>query len=120
MACRRLDVAEASAGRIMRTDPKGKVETMALDLGDLASVRSFAAEFLSRYDQLHGLVNNAGVMNTPQSTTSDGFEIQFGVNHLGLVRGESEPFELLVRDHIGRWRWPVCSYRCEDYLERTR
>jgi NAD(P)-dependent dehydrogenase (short-subunit alcohol dehydrogenase family) len=56
---------------------------MALDLADLASVRSFAATFVAKHDALHVLVNNAGVMNTPSGKTKDGFETQFGTNHLG-------------------------------------
>jgi retinol dehydrogenase-13 len=55
----------------------------ALDLGVLASVRAFAAEFLAEHDRLDVLINNAGVMNTPKGTTADGFETQIGVNHFG-------------------------------------
>jgi NAD(P)-dependent dehydrogenase (short-subunit alcohol dehydrogenase family) len=58
-------------------------ESLRLDLADLASVRSAAAEFKRRYDRLDLLINNAGVMNTPYRLTADGFELQFGVNHLG-------------------------------------
>jgi NAD(P)-dependent dehydrogenase (short-subunit alcohol dehydrogenase family) len=46
-------------------------------------VRDFARDFLAAFSQLNGLVNNAGVMNTPYGRTVDGFEMQFGVNHLG-------------------------------------
>jgi NAD(P)-dependent dehydrogenase (short-subunit alcohol dehydrogenase family) len=56
---------------------------MNLDLSDLNSVRDFASEFLSKQSVLHGLVNNAGVMFTPEGKTKDGFEIQLGTNHLG-------------------------------------
>jgi NAD(P)-dependent dehydrogenase (short-subunit alcohol dehydrogenase family) len=61
----------------------GSVEVMELDLASLDSVRRFAEAFLAKYDRLDGLVNNAGVMATPQGKTVDGFETQFGVNHLG-------------------------------------
>jgi NAD(P)-dependent dehydrogenase (short-subunit alcohol dehydrogenase family) len=61
----------------------GQVELLHLDLESLASVRTFAAEFLkASNNKLNILINNAGVMAIPESTTKDGFETQFGVNHL--------------------------------------
>ena len=54
-----------------------------LDLGSLASVRSFSDEFLRQNDRLDMLINNAGVMMPPYEKTTDGFELQFGTNHLG-------------------------------------
>jgi NAD(P)-dependent dehydrogenase (short-subunit alcohol dehydrogenase family) len=56
---------------------------MELDLASLASVRRFADAFLAKYDRLDGLVNNAGVALTPEGKTENGFDTQFGVNHLG-------------------------------------
>jgi NAD(P)-dependent dehydrogenase (short-subunit alcohol dehydrogenase family) len=61
--------------------PGARVELRRLDLGDLDSVREFAATF--PYERVDLLVNNAGVMALPCGTTADGFETQFGVNHLG-------------------------------------
>ncbi|MCX4878727.1 MULTISPECIES: oxidoreductase [unclassified Streptomyces] len=66
---------EAAAARV-----NGSVEVRRLDLADLASVREFAAGWQGDLDLL---VNNAGVMNIPESATKDGFETQFGTNHLG-------------------------------------
>jgi NAD(P)-dependent dehydrogenase (short-subunit alcohol dehydrogenase family) len=83
LACRRVAEGEKAKTQIEASGAKGKVEVMELDLASLASVRSFAAKFLSSHTQLHGLVNNAGVMNPPASKTKDGFELQFGTNHLG-------------------------------------
>ncbi|KAL1792264.1 hypothetical protein ACET3X_010015 [Alternaria dauci] len=61
----------------------GKVDLLHLDLESLASVRTFAAEFLKASGgKIHILINNAGIMAVPQSKTIDGFESQFGVNHL--------------------------------------
>jgi NAD(P)-dependent dehydrogenase (short-subunit alcohol dehydrogenase family) len=61
----------------------GKVELLLLDLNSLASVRQFAKEFLDTSgNKLNILINNAGVMATPEGTTEDGFETQFGTNHL--------------------------------------
>ena len=61
----------------------GTVELLPLNLADLGSVREFATEFSSKHPRLDLLVNNAGVMMTPLSQTEDGFEMQFGTNHLG-------------------------------------
>jgi NAD(P)-dependent dehydrogenase (short-subunit alcohol dehydrogenase family) len=83
MACRRVAEGEKQASVVRDEFPGAKVEVRKLDLGNLASVRKFAESFDAEFGDLHGLLNNAGVMNTPQSTTADGFEMQFGVNHLG-------------------------------------
>ena len=61
----------------------GTVELLALDLDSLQSVRECAIEFLRRSKQLHILINNAGVMACAEGVTKDGFETQFGTNHLG-------------------------------------
>jgi len=80
-ACRRVSAGEEATGHL--SGERGSVDVMALDLNSLASVRRFVTEFKERYKKLDGLVNNAGVMNTPKGETEDGFETQFGVNHLG-------------------------------------
>ena len=59
------------------------VELEELELGSLASVRAFAPRFLARHDRIDVLLNNAGVMACPLAHTSDGFELQFGTNHVG-------------------------------------
>ena len=63
--------------------PNANVETLEVDLASLASVRAFAERLLVAHDRVHILVNNAGVMCTPFGHTADGFELQFGTNHLG-------------------------------------
>ncbi|HLY27968.1 MAG TPA: SDR family NAD(P)-dependent oxidoreductase [Aggregatilineales bacterium] len=83
MACRSLERANAAANQVKALKPAGKVVVMPLDLGDLESVRAFAAEFLKQYDRLDLLINNAGVMVPPYGKTAQGFEQQFGINHLG-------------------------------------
>lgn len=80
-ACRRVRAGEEAFADLGQV--RGAVAVMALDLGSLASVRRFAEAFRARYDRLDGLVNNAGIMAPPKGTTEDGFETQFGVNHLG-------------------------------------
>ncbi len=83
MGVRRVKEGERVGAEIRREVPAAKLVVFQLELGDLASVRSFAAEVNRHYPKLQGLVNNAGVMNTPFGHTTDGFETQFGVNHLG-------------------------------------
>ncbi len=60
-----------------------KLDLMLCDLGDLSSVRAFADTFRGKYEKLDILVNNAGFISLDRQTTKDGFEMQFGVNHLG-------------------------------------
>lgn len=83
MACRNQDKAQTAADTIRAFHPNAAVETMALDLADLGSVRSFAQAANKRCPHLHWLINNAGVMALPERRTSEGFEMQFGTNHLG-------------------------------------
>lgn len=83
-ACRRVGEAEKAIAALRQEHPKVKASARALDLADLASVREFAEGLLNEHDALHGLLNNAGVMNTSKGArTKDGFDMQFGVNHLG-------------------------------------
>jgi NAD(P)-dependent dehydrogenase (short-subunit alcohol dehydrogenase family) len=62
-----------------------EVAWMSLDLASFASIRRFANDFLTRYERLDVLVNNAGLMLQHRSETQDGFETTFGVNHIGHV-----------------------------------
>jgi len=61
----------------------GRCDLLVLDLADMASIRAASAEASKRFGAVHALINNAGVMQTPKSTTADGFELQLGTNHLG-------------------------------------
>ncbi|MGW0552907.1 oxidoreductase [Streptomyces sp. NPDC002926] len=81
LACRSAVRGEQAETHIKREVPDAAVEFRPLDLADLSSVRKFAAEY--PYDGLDLLINNAGVMALPYGKTADGFETQFGVNHLG-------------------------------------
>lgn len=83
MAVRNTAKGEKAAERIRAKQAASSVTVMHLDLGDLASVKQFATEFSSRFDRLDLLINNAGVMVPPYTKTKDGFELQFGTNHLG-------------------------------------
>ncbi len=83
IACRDLGKARTAAAQISASSPGARVEVMELDLSNLASVRSFADAFHRGRPALHVLCNNAGVMAIPYRQTVDGFEMQFGTNHLG-------------------------------------
>ena len=83
MACRDSSKADAAAQDIRRTNPKGEVVVRHLDLSSLASVSQFSNDLIKDESHLHLLINNAGLMAINESRTTDGFEMQFGVNHLG-------------------------------------
>lgn len=87
MACRRVEAGETAREEIREgiheEAPDASLVVRELDLADLDSVRSFAADVSSEFDRVDVLCNNAGVMAIPRCETEDGFETQFGVNHLG-------------------------------------
>ncbi|MCX5557532.1 oxidoreductase [Streptomyces sp. NBC_00038] len=83
LACRSEARGNEAGDRLVSEVPGAHVEFVRLDLGDLESVREFAATYERAYDRLDLLINNAGVMALPHGRTTDGFETQFGVNHLG-------------------------------------
>ncbi|KAI8511302.1 hypothetical protein Bbelb_104020 [Branchiostoma belcheri] len=83
MACRDLTRAEAAASEIRQETGNENVVVEKLDLASLASVREFATKINEQEGQLDILINNAGIMFCPQWKTADGFEMQFGTNHLG-------------------------------------
>jgi retinol dehydrogenase 12 len=82
LACRSGEKGAAAAARIAAATGSDEVRFISLDLADLASVRECARAFLALEEPLHVLINNAGVGGTP-GRTKDGFELVFGVNHLG-------------------------------------
>ncbi|MFT6017175.1 MAG: NAD(P)-dependent dehydrogenase (short-subunit alcohol dehydrogenase family) [Patiriisocius sp.] len=83
MACRDNVKAIKVASELNQSLGSSLIDSGALDLGSLASVRAFAESFRATHDKLDILINNGAVMACPQGLTSDGFEMQFGVNHLG-------------------------------------
>ena len=86
LAVRNLDKGKDAAARITANGPRGEVALQELDLTSLESVRAAAQQLRSDHDRIDLLINNAGVMCTPKSTTKDGFELQFGTNHSGPLR----------------------------------
>jgi NAD(P)-dependent dehydrogenase (short-subunit alcohol dehydrogenase family) len=84
LACRNAAKGEAALARLQREAPGASAEVVELDMASLASIRAFAAAFAARGVGLDLLINNAGVMALPnRELTPDGFERQFGTNHLG-------------------------------------
>jgi len=83
IAVRDTAKGDAAAARITATNPKADVTVQKLDLGSLASVHAAADDLRLAHPRIDLLINNAGVMYPPKSTTADGFELQFGTNHLG-------------------------------------
>jgi NAD(P)-dependent dehydrogenase (short-subunit alcohol dehydrogenase family) len=83
LAVRNMDKGKQAAARIAETVPGAHVTVQRLDLTSLESIRDAAAELRATHPRIDLLINNAGVMYTPKQTTRDGFELQFGTNHLG-------------------------------------
>jgi NAD(P)-dependent dehydrogenase (short-subunit alcohol dehydrogenase family) len=83
LACRNTTKADDAAASIAARSPRGSVEVAALDLADLASIAACAEGLSARHDRIDILANNAGLMAVDEGRTADGFEMQFGVNHLG-------------------------------------
>ncbi|GHF59130.1 NAD(P)-dependent dehydrogenase (short-subunit alcohol dehydrogenase family) [Amycolatopsis bartoniae] len=78
-----LAVRDTEKGKLAAARINGDVAVQELDLTSLESVRAAAAALRTTYPRIDLLINNAGVMYTPKQTTRDGFELQFGTNHLG-------------------------------------
>ncbi|WP_019631542.1 oxidoreductase [Actinomadura atramentaria] len=115
LACRSAERGAAALDRIRKALPDADAALAPLDLADLASVRAFADAWTGPLDLL---VNNAGVMALPHRTTADGFEMQFGTNHLGhfaltglllpVLRASAAPRVVTVTSGFawaGRLRW---------------
>lgn len=82
MVCRSKAKAEAAQAELRKT-VKGSINLVLMDLSDLSSVRKGAEELRGRVTKIDALINNAGIMMTPQQKTVDGFDLQMGANHLG-------------------------------------
>ena len=83
LAARNGDKGTEAVAAIKRAHPQATVSFRQMDLADLKSIDGFADEFKADHDRLDLLINNAGVMVPPYARTEDGFELQFGTNHLG-------------------------------------
>ena len=83
ICCRTLSKGEEAKSDILREFPEAQVSVMLLDLASLKAIKAFAEAYTSTGKPLNVLINNAGIMACPKSKTADGFESQFGTNHLG-------------------------------------
>lgn len=83
MACRDMEKAEAAAEEIIKHSGNGQVSVIHCDLSSFDSIRKAVGEFTAGHQQLDVLINNAGVVTSDLHRTEEGFELQFGVNHLG-------------------------------------
>ncbi|MDX1695036.1 MAG: oxidoreductase [Ketobacteraceae bacterium] len=102
LACRNPEKGESALADIRQDYPQSQVSLMTLDLASLASIEQFANDFKTRYDRLDILINNAGVMAPPFTRTADGFELQFGTNHLGHFALTGHLLPLLEAADAGR------------------
>lgn len=95
----KLDEAVAA---IQAGHPKAQLDTITVDLGSLENIRAATSRARQRFQKIDLLINNAGVMATPFLHTADGFEMQFGTNHLGHFALPGELFPLIERGHLKR------------------
>lgn len=102
MAARNLDKAKEAERAILEDSPDADLDVRSLDLASLGSIQEFSNGVLADYDTIDLLVNNAGVMATAQMETADGFELQFGTNHLGHFALTSQLMPALLRAPMGR------------------
>jgi NAD(P)-dependent dehydrogenase (short-subunit alcohol dehydrogenase family) len=102
LACRNREKSRAALEQILAGTPAVGAGLELLDLSDLDSVAAFAAAFARSHDRLDLLINNAGVMVPPLGRTRQGFELQFGTNHLGHFALTGHLLPLLLRRTRGR------------------
>jgi NAD(P)-dependent dehydrogenase (short-subunit alcohol dehydrogenase family) len=102
IAVRNPEKGNKAVEKIIEQNKEADVKVMELDLANLESVEKFAENFKKDYSRLDLLVNNAGVMIPPYSKTNDGFELQFGTNHLGHYALTGLLLEVLLRTEGAR------------------
>jgi NAD(P)-dependent dehydrogenase (short-subunit alcohol dehydrogenase family) len=102
LGCRDEVRGREAVARIIAEVPPADVELRSLDMADLASVRRFADGVQATYPAVDLLINNAGVMAIPRRETADGFEMQFGTNHLGHFALTGLLLPLMVRQEGAR------------------
>lgn len=102
MAGRDQAKLDESVAAIRASVPKAQLDTITLDLTSLESIRAATSRARQRFTKIDLLINNAGVMATPFTHTHDGFEMQFGTNHLGHFALTAELMPLIERGHLKR------------------
>ncbi|MGH9246863.1 MAG: oxidoreductase [Acidimicrobiales bacterium] len=129
MACRNEEKAKAGLDEVQAVATGPTPEVVRLDLADLSSVRACAEEVGGAVDRLDVLMNNAGVMALPLRRTADGFEMQFGTNHLGpfALTGRLLPSLLAAEEprvvttsslahRAGKMRWDDLNWERGRYM----
>ena len=96
LAVRNLEKGKDAVDAIRADHPGADLEMQQLDLASLDSIRGAALEIRRRVERIDLLINNAGVMYTPRLKTTDGFEMQFGTNHLGHFAWTGQLLDLLL------------------------
>ena len=132
MACRNLKLAEEARKEIVADTKNNLTVVMELDLSSIASMQNFTKSFLNKYDRLDVLVNNAGAFFSTYGETEDGFERQFGINHLGpfyLTHGliplliKSAPSRIVnvssAGHYKGKMHWENLNIGPEHYNGRS-
>lgn len=102
LACRDMDKAGQAADALRKEFPTAKLFLQKLDLSDLDSVSQCVESIKSKYDKLNLLINNAGVMVPPLTRTKQGFELQFGTNHLGHFALTGKLLPLILKTNGSR------------------
>lgn len=102
LAVRSAENGKKALEELRAEQPLASLEVAALDLSSLASVRRCAAEVSAKQQRLDILINNAGIMAVPYRLTEDGFEVQFGTNHLGHFALTGLLFPLLLKAKAAR------------------
>lgn len=128
LGCRNLHKAEDAREAILKLHPKAAVDVISMDLANIMNIKSAAEVLKRRFSQLDILINNAGVMSLTRQETRDGFELTFGVNHLGtftltqallpLVKAAPEGRIVTLSSKLhyrGHMHWDDLYYRTRPY-----
>jgi len=117
LACRDLAKAQAARKEIWASVPDAQIEVMRLDLGDTSQIDVFASAFAERHQRLDVLINNAGVSTRRRTTTKDGFETVFGVNHVGPARLTLKLLDVLKKSAPSRVIFVASNYHFQGHME---
>lgn len=128
IACRSKKLGDEAIAEIKKEVPAADLSLILIDLGNFESIRNFATKYRATGKPLDLLINNAGVMSMPKTLTSDGLEMQFGVNHIGhfILTTElldvikrsgtpTEPARIVNLSSLANWLMsPKCGIRFDD------
>lgn len=128
LGCRNLHKAEDARAAILQNHPQSQVDVLALDLANIMNIKSAAEVLKRRHPRIDILINNAGVMSLERQETRDGFELTFGVNHLGtfaltqallpLIKAAPQGRIVTLSSALhyrGRMEWDDLQYKTRPY-----